>query len=419
VFQKTRRSFFKNIVTGGACLSAYPWLGDFQTLLADLDEEQNEERFWKKIRKQYTLSKKLINLNNAGVNPQPTVVQDAVRYYDKLSNELPSYYMWRVIDREKDLVKEALAELMGCQKVDLAIQRNTTEALETVIFGLPLKRGDEVVLGKYDYPHMVFAWKQRAERDGVVLKWVDLDLPSHDPDYLLNQYKKQITDNTKLVCITHILNWNGQVLPLKEIASYAKSQGAEVLVDAAHTIGQRPLQIEDLDIDYLASSLHKWLGGPFGTGVLYVKKGKRKMLYPAFAGPNPKAIGMHKFEHLGTRSSSHERAILPAVLFCNSIGIQRKMDRLQYLKVYTADRIKEHPKVNILSPTDKINGSAILLLSVDGYDSAQLVSLLEKNWDIHCTIAKIENLDGLRISPNVFTQLSELDTFAEAIHTLA
>ena len=417
--EKTRRTFFKKIITGGACLSTYPWLGDFQSFLTDLDEEQNEERYWKKIRKQYTLSKSLINLNNAGVNPQPKVVQDAVSHYDKLSNEIPSHYMWRVIDKEKDLVKEALAELMGCRKEDLAIQRNTTEALETVIFGLPLKRGDEVVLGKFDYPHMVFAWKQREERDGVVLKWVDVDLPSHDPNYLLSQYKKQITGKTKLVCITHITNWNGQVLPLKEIASYAKSQGAEVLVDAAHTIGQRPIQVDALDIDYLASSLHKWLGGPFGTGVLYVKKGKRKELYPAFAGPNPKARGMHKFEHLGTRASSHERAILPAVLFCNGIGVQRKMDRLQFLKMYVVDRIKDIPNVKIQSPTDQLNGSAILLLSIEGYQNESLIVKLEKEWGIHCTQAEIENLSGIRISPNVFTQLSELDTFVEGIYTLA
>jgi len=355
VQKKTRRTFFKKFIEGGAYLSMYPWLGDFQNVLTDLDQEQHEERYWVKIRKQYTLSKKLINLNNGGVNPQPKIVQEAVAYYEKLSNKLPSYYMWKVIDKEKVLVKEALAELMGCRKEDLAIQRNTTEALETIIFGMQLKRGDEVVLGKYDYPHMIFAWKQRALRDGVVLKWVDLELPSQDPEYLLNQYKKQISTKTKLVCVTHIINWNGQVLPVKEIASYAKSQGADVMVDAAHTIGQRPMQVDKLDIDYLASSLHKWLGGPFGTGVLYVKKGKRKELFPTFAGPNPQSRGMHKFEHLGTRASSHERAILPAILFCNRIGIQRKMDRLQFLKMYIVDKLMNLPNVNIYNLQQKGN----------------------------------------------------------------
>jgi len=128
---------------------------------------------------------------------------------------------------------------------------------------------------------------------------------------------------------------------------------------------------------------------------------------------------MHKFEHLGTRASSHERAILPAILFCNSIGVQRKMDRLQFLKLYIVDKIKDLPHVNILSPTDQINGSAILLLSLDGYDNLDLIKTLEKKWGIHCTVAEVKNLSGVRISPNVFTQLSELDTFVEAIHTLA
>jgi len=114
VNKKTRRTFFKKIIKGGVVLTAYPWMANFQSFLADLDEEQDEKRYWKKIRKQYTPSTKLINLNNAGVNPQPVVVQEAVSYYEKLSNELPSFYMWRVIDKEKDLVKEGLEGMKWC-----------------------------------------------------------------------------------------------------------------------------------------------------------------------------------------------------------------------------------------------------------------------------------------------------------------
>jgi len=336
-----------------------------------------------------------------------------------MSNEIPSLNMWQVIEKDKKLVKQSLAELIRCNPDDLAIQRNTTEALETIIFGLPLKKGDEIVLSKHDYPHMKFAWKQRAERDGVKLKWVDLDLPSHDAKYILDQFKAQITKQTKIVCITHITNWNGQVYPLKEIASYAKSQGTDVLVDAAHTIGQRNINLNELDVDYLASSLHKWLGAPFGTGLLYIKKGKRGGIYPLFAGPNAKAKGIQKFEHLGTRAVSHERAILPAIIFCNNIGIERKRKRLQYLKTYIIDRINPIPKVNILSPIDEENGSAILLFNIKGVENKKMHYDLKHQWNINVSISKNENLDGIRISPNVFTQTSELDRFIEAVRTFA
>lgn len=415
-----RRKFLHQFLTGAAMLSTYPWLKPFVDDFSALAIEGiPDERYWKKIRKQYSVSSKLINLNNAGVNPQAKVVQEAVSYYDNLSNELPSYYMWRVIDREKEMVKTALANLIGLKGEDVAILRNASEALETVVFGLPLERGDEVVLSRHDYPHLKFAWRQRQKRDGIKLKWVTLDLPSTDQEYLVSQYAKKINKKTKIVSITHITNWNGQVLPLVQIGELARSFGAEVLVDAAHTLGQREIDVRSLPVDYLASSLHKWLGAPFGTGVLYVHPDKREKLYPLMAGPNPSVKSMKKFEHLGTKNVAAERAILPALVFHNSIGTERKRERLQFLKTYIVDRIKDIPGVKIQSPIDEVYGSAILLLSLEGYKNADLLKQLEHGWSIHATISENEMLSGIRISPNIYTLLSELDTFVAGIKSLA
>ena len=284
---------------------------------------------------------------------------------------------------------------------------------------MPLKKGDEVVLSKYDYPHMKFAWQQREKRDGIKLKWVNYETPSADGDYLYSQYDAQISDKTKIVCITHITNWNGQVLPIKRIAERAKEKGAEVLIDAAHSLGQRPLNIEQLPIDYLASSLHKWLGAPFGTGVLYVREDKRANLFPLMAGPNPKSKNIAKFEHNGTKSVALERAIIPALVFHNSIGTERKMKRLLKLKSYVVDRIQKMPHVQILSPVDKEFGSVILLFKIKGMENEKVITSLFKNWKIHCTGSENESLSGVRISPNIYTQLSELDTFVEAINSFS
>ena len=416
---QNRRKFLQQFLSGSAALSVYPWLSPFVDDIADLTSDGNsEERFWKKVRKQYTPSKKLINLNNAGVNPQAKMVQNAVSYYENLSNEAPSYYMWRIIDKEKDMVKEALANLVGVKGEDIALVRNASEALETIVFGLPLKRGDEVVLSKHDYPHIKFAWQQREQRVGINLKWVSLDLPSSDQGYLVKQFDDQINDRTKLVCITHITNWNGQVLPVKQIAEAAKAKGAEVMVDAAHTVGQRPLDVANWGIDYLGTSLHKWLGAPFGTGLLYVHPKKRGKLYPMMAGPNPNAKHMKKFEHTGTKNVALERAILPALVFHNSIGTERKMQRLQFLKTYIVERIKDLPGVVIQSPTNIEFGSAILLIQVKGKTNLELLKKLERNWNIHGTSSENESLSGIRISPNIYTLLSELDTFVAAMKSL-
>ncbi|HRF18564.1 MAG TPA: aminotransferase class V-fold PLP-dependent enzyme, partial [Chitinophagaceae bacterium] len=202
------------------------------------------------------VSPALINLNNGGVSPAPKTVQDAMKRYYDLSNEAPSYYMWRILDQGREPLRKNLARLAGCSPEEIAINRNSSEGLETIIFGLQLKAGDEVVAAKQDYPNMINAYKQRELRDGIKMAWINLDLPSEDEDYLVRKYVNAFTPKTKLVHITHIINWNGQILPVKKIAAEAHKRGIEVVVDGAHSFAHFDFKIPDLDCDYFAASLH-------------------------------------------------------------------------------------------------------------------------------------------------------------------
>ncbi|MGA1545163.1 MAG: aminotransferase class V-fold PLP-dependent enzyme, partial [Saprospiraceae bacterium] len=279
-----------------------------QTLQTELESKENlsaeelatDETFWYQIQQSYTVSPTIMNLNNGGVCPQPRVVQEAVERYNRLSNEAPSHFMWHILDRGREPLRRNLAELAGCDPEEIAINRNSSEALETIIFGLPLKAGDEVVLTKQDYPNMINAWKQREQRDGIVLKWLDFQFPMEDKTSIVDTFVKAFTNQTKLVHITHIINWCGQILPVKEIANEAKERGIEVLVDAAHTFAHLNYKIPDLNADYFGTSLHKWLCAPFGSGMLWVRKEKIKKVYPLFAAPDPNSENIRKFEHLGT-----------------------------------------------------------------------------------------------------------------------
>ena len=322
---KNRRTFLKQLKTLSLGITPLPFFQSVQgqDLLKAIKDKQSlsidrlttDEDFWQLIKQAYTVSPTLLNLNNGGVSPQPKVVQDAVERYNKLSNEAPSFYMWRTLDQGREPLRSKLANLAGCSAEELAINRNTSEALETVIFGLRLKEGDEVVLSKQDYPNMRNAWKQRALRDGIQLKWLNITYPSEDKNYLIEQYVSAFTENTKVVHLTHMLNWNGQILPVAEIASEAQKRGIEVVVDAAHTFAHLVYTIPSLHCDYWGTSLHKWLGAPFGTGLLYVKKEKIKNLYPLFAAPDPEQDNIRKFENLGTRSFATEQAIGQAIDF--------------------------------------------------------------------------------------------------------
>jgi selenocysteine lyase/cysteine desulfurase len=382
-------------------------------------ELAEDEDFWYFVQQSFTTSPELINLNNGGVSPSPKIVQDAMKRYHDLSNEAPSYYMWRILDQGREPLRKDLARIAGTSPEEIAIHRNASEALETVIFGLELKAGDEVVLSKQDYPNMINAWKQREMREGIKLVWINLDLPSEDNDHLVSQYTKAFTPRTKVVHITHVINWNGQILPVRRIADAAHQQGIEVLVDGAHSFAQFAFTIPSLGCDYFGTSLHKWLAACIGSGLLYVKKEKIPAIYPLFATAEPRSGDIRKFESLGTRPFFIEQAIGKAIGFYDMIGPARKEQRLLYLKNYWMSAVQHIPKVKLHTSLKPDFGCAIGMVSVEGKTPAGLENFLYSEYKIHTVAIDWENIHGVRITPNVYTTTRDLDLLIKAIGEFA
>lgn len=423
-----RRKFLQKAtaLSSAALISSVPsWAKELDKALQSAqgisaDKMATEEEFWYYIQQAFTVSPGIINLNNGGVSPAPKTVQDAMKRYYDLSNEAPSYYMWRILDQGREPLRANLAKLAGCSSEEIAMNRNSSEGLETVIFGLQLKAGDEVVLSKQDYPNVINAYKQREKRDGIKLVWINLELPSENEDYLVSQYAKAFTPRTKVVNITHVINWNGQVLPVKKIAAEAHKKGIEVVVDGAHSFAHLDFKIPDLDADYFASSLHKWLYAPIGSGLLYVKKEKIKTIYPLFAtADDPLKDDIRKFESLGTRPFFIEQAIGKAVEFHDMIGSERKQKRLHYLKNYWMEKVKGLPKVKFNTSMDPKWGGAIGNIGIEGRKPGELDSFLMDKYKIHTTTVVWENISGVRITPNVYTTIKNLDVLVEGITAFA
>jgi selenocysteine lyase/cysteine desulfurase len=425
-----RRRFLQKagIFSATAFLSTFAkpaWSRNLETALKEADgispdDLASEEDFWYYIQQSFTVSPYLINLNNGGVSPAPKTVQDAMKRYYDLCNEAPSFYMWRELDKGREPLRKSLAAIAGCSAEEIAINRNSSEGLETVIFGLQLKPGDEVVAAKQDYPNMINAYNQREMRDGIKIVWINLDLPSEDEDYLVQQYVKAFTAKTKVVHVTHIINWNGQILPVKKIAAEAHKRGIEVVVDGAHSFAHFNFKVPDLGADYFAASLHKWLYAPIGTGMLYVKKEKIKNLYPLFAtSENPLKDDIRKFENLGTRPFFIEQAIGKAIEFHDMIGIERKEKRLHYLKNYWMEKVKDIPKVRLNTSLLPQWGCAIGNVGVEGKKPGELDSYLLDKYKVHTVAITWENIVGVRITPNVYTTTKNLDVLVEGITTFA
>ncbi len=382
-------------------------------------EAARNEDYWSVIARAYTVSPQIINLNNGGVSPQPLVVQDALDRYNRYSNEAPTYYMWRILDQGREPLREKLALLAGCSPEEIAINRNATEALDTVIFGLNLKRGDEVVLTRQDYPNMLQAWRQREMRDGIRLNYVNLELPTEDDELMVQKFVAAFTPKTRVVMITHMINWTGQILPVRKIADIARQRGMEVIVDGAHTFAHLDYKIPDLGCDYYGTSLHKWLSASFGSGMLYVKKEKIRDLWPLFPNNEPKSPDIRKFEVLGTRSFPIEQSIGQALQFHNSIGTKRKEERLRYLKNYWAEKVKDLPRFRLNTSLKPEFSCALANFGIEGMEPGAVESTLLGRYKIHTSPIVWENIKGVRVTPHIYTSLADLDKLVDAVHFLA
>lgn len=378
-----------------------------------------DEEYWKPIQEAYTVNPAIINLNNGGVSPAPKSVQEALQRYNKLANEGPSYYMWRVMDKGREPLRQQLAALAGCDADELAINRNSTEALNTIVYGLPLLKGDEVIGTLQDYPNMINAWKQRALREGIVYRQISFNFPIENDDEIVRAFEAAITARTKLIHITHVINWVGQIMPVKKITAMAHRYGIETLVDGAHSFGLLHFKIPELGCDYFGTSLHKFLSASVGSGLLWIKKEHIAKIWPLLCNDKPQSSDIRKFESLGARSFPIEQAIGEAILFHNAIGAARKQERIHYLKHYWASKAKEIPGVKLHTSLLPQYSCAICGISVEGKTAGELDAALFSQYHIHTVAINWENIHCVRVTPHVYTRPAQLDILVDAIAAIA
>jgi selenocysteine lyase/cysteine desulfurase len=327
--------------------------------------------------------------------------------------------MWRILDQGREPVRYKLATLAGSSPDEIAINRNATEALNTVIFGYPFKAGDEVIGTKQDYPNMIQAYRQRALRDGIVYTQLSFDFPIEDDNTIVAAFEKAITTNTKLIHITHIINWVGQIMPVKKIAAMAHTHGIEVIVDGAHSFGLLDFKIPDLGCDYFGTSLHKFLSAPIGSGMLWIQKDKIEKIWPLLCNDKPHSTDIRKFETLGTRSFPIEQGIGEAVNFHMAIGPKRKEERVRYLKNYWAIKALTIPGVKIHTSLKDKYACGICGVTIDGMTPAALDGALYTGYKIHTVGIVWENISCVRITPHVYTRIQDLDKLVTALTKIA
>ncbi|HEV7743630.1 MAG TPA: aminotransferase class V-fold PLP-dependent enzyme [Pyrinomonadaceae bacterium] len=389
--------------------------------IAQLTPEQAamDEDFWFTIQNAFTVTRGIINLNNGGVSPSPRIVTEALVRYIWQQEDATAYTMWQLLEPQSETIRTGLAELFGCDREEIAITRNASESLEVLLMGMSFKAGDEILTTTQDYPRMLTTLRQREKREGLVLKLVKIPIPPKDLNEITKAFESGITDRTRLILMAHQVNITGQITPVKAVCDMARAKGIETIVDGAHSFAQFDFQQKDLGCDYFGTSLHKWLYAPKGTGLLYIKRDKIGKIWPLMAAETKQAEDIRKFEEIGTHSAAPKLAIGEALLFHNGIGGKRKEARLRYLSRYWMNRLKDVPKIRFNTSFDPNQSCAIANVHIEGTDPYAVGSYLFREHKIFITPIAHEEFQGIRITPNVYTTLGELDRFCGLMETIA
>lgn len=383
------------------------------------EEAALDEDYWAVIQNSFSVTRGIINLNNGGVSPSPRIVTEALVRYIWQQEDATAYTMWEILEPQCETIRTGLAELFGCDREEIAITRNASESLETLLMGMDFKSGDEILTTTQDYPRMLTTLRQREKREGLKLKLIQIPIPPRNLNEITAAFEKGITARTRLILIAHQVNITGQITPVKAVCDLARAKGIETIVDGAHSFAQFDFKQKDLGCDYFGTSLHKWLYAPKGTGMLYVKRDKIDKIWPLMAAESKQTSDIRKFEEIGTHPAANKLAIGEALLFHNGIGGKRKEARLRYLSRYWMNRLKDVPKIRFHTSFDANQSCAIANVQVEGLNAEALAKHLFTKHHIFTVAIMHEEFQGLRITPNVYTTLNELDRFCEQMELIA
>jgi selenocysteine lyase/cysteine desulfurase len=413
-----KRTFLKSTsLLGLGSLVSYSSIGKIVKSVAHLPAAAvaQDEAFWASIRGGYKLKPDYINLENGYYSIMPQEILEKYLEHLREVNMQGSYYMRTVQFDNKNAAAAKAAELAGCSADEVVITRNTTESLDMIISGMDWKPGDEAIMAEQDYGAMLDMFKQVSKRYGIVNKVLSVPMDPKSDEEIVEMYANAITPKTKLLMVCHMINITGQILPVRKICDMAHAKGVPVMVDGAHAIAHIQFSIPDLHCDYYGASLHKWLSVPLGAGMLYVKKEHIGKIWPIFADSTKKDDDIARLNHTGTLPVATDLTITNAIDFYHKIGAERKEVRLRYLQNYWVAKVRDMPHVIMNTPTDTKRSCGIANIGIKGMKPGDLQKTLLDKYKIYTVAIDSAGVHGCRITPNVFTTVTELDAFVAAI----
>jgi selenocysteine lyase/cysteine desulfurase len=390
--------------------SALAWRGQLRALGDRLNTVAGEE-LWELVRAAFLVPRDRIYLNVGTLGVQPRVVLDAVlEHTRRVAMSYPPGVQW-------DALKQHVAELLDGDAAGFVFPRNTTEAMNFVANGLELGAGDEVLTTMHEHIGGLCCWQLIAARRGVVLRQLELPAPATSPGELVDIFRRAISPRTRVVSVSHVTFTNGTVMPVRDIVALCREHGIVCVIDGAHPPGMMRVDLRAIDADFYASSPHKWLCAPQGTGLLYLRAEWRTRLWPTLASGDwdNVALGAHRFNHLGTFDESRLAGLDAAVLFQQTIGSDRIEARVRELRRRLIDTLSAMPRVRIMSPLDDSLGAGLVSFTVRGVESLALQQRLADVANVRTRVVGEYGYGWMRLSPHIYTAPAEVDRVVELI----
>jgi selenocysteine lyase/cysteine desulfurase len=408
-----RRTFLQRM----SAAAALPWLAgasrDLDDLGRGLAAAPDETTFWREVRSRFLLRPGLVYMNAATVGATPRPVVSAYTDYLWEVESDPENEVFGPPSHRMEDVRARGADFLGADLDELALTRNTTEGMDMVAQGMELRKGDQILSTDHEHPGGSVCWEWLAQRTGAEVVRIKMPATASSADEVVSMVKSHLTPRTRVCSFSHVSTITGLVMPMAAIAEVTRPRGILLACDGAQAPGMLNVNVHALGVDTYASSSHKWMLAPKGSGLLYIRKEAQERVQPLFL-----RSGYHVYTASGgTRNVAGILAHGVAMDFHDTLGRDKVEERCRELRRYLREALDEVDGVKVITPEQEELCGGILTISLERGDAGKVRATLAADHDVVLKRGSTE-YNAIRISTHIFNDASDVDRAVGALTTV-